>query len=285
MSKKLFGLAPLIAIAAFAMPVTAQASETNPHWFSGTTRAKEGTSLPVIAWGAAANLKQESLLGEINCKTVGAGTAENPKGTTGNTGISGPAGVGKAIGSIFYECKEKECEKAIEESPLKAFGFKGVGWAIGQNLPWAESLSKGKVTGGKGEFSQVIGAEKNGNFGEGFNEGYPAESQTQNGLGTPWGATGAIGAIVGCEIFPNPEHFSGTTGSPKRVAFQELFEGKLTESIGGELNNTPTAAVPAEYELNGKESGALTGKAVGPATNTGNIKYLQYNDSPIKVEE
>jgi len=285
MTRKIFGLAPLLAIVVFAMPTAAQAK---PHWFTNTgSRLAEKVQFATIAWGTGTNLKQESAAGEINCKTVGAGFIENPLGTTGNKGASGPAGQGQAQAASFYECKAPECEakvkKAVEKGELPP-GVVGVGQAVGQNFPWHEELNESNPAGGEGEFGKQIGVKGNGNYGAGFPEGYPAAAQAANGKGTPWGEHFAIGAIVICELSPNLEGAAGT-GLPPRVLGEISFEGEQKTSIGGGLNNVPTTSVPAEYQEVGAASGALPSNTPGvEGIQTGKIKYMGYNNTPYKVE-
>jgi len=269
MHRKLFSLAPLLAVVAFAvMPAASRAA--NPHWYKSGTRLAEGSKLPIVEFGGAVNLAQESPAGEINCKGVGAGYVENPKGTAPNTGEKGPAGVGKTESSNFYECKEPKCEAEIAASPLGGLGFKGVGFAVAYNLPWNNELLNTAEP-----FEERIGAKPSLNFGQGFAEGYPAKQQAPSGTGSAWGAAGAVGAIIGCEISPNPE---GTTGPGTRVAAQLPFEGELHPSIGGALNEQGSAGKPAKTEFLGKASGELEDPlgAGNGGSQTGQIKYLGY---------
>jgi len=269
MSKKLFSLAPLLAIVAFAV-VPAASQAANPHWYKSGGRLAENSKLPVVTFGGATNLAQNSPAGEINCKAVGAGYVENPKGTAPNTGAKGPAGTGKTESSNFYECKEPNCEAEIAASPLAGLGFKGVGFAVAYNLPWNNELINTAEP-----FEERIGAKGNGNFGAGFAEGYPAKQQAPNGTGSAWGAAGAIGAIVGCEVSPNPE---AVTGPETRVVAEVPFEGELHPLIGGALNENGNASKPAKTEFTGKASGELE-DPLGPGnggSNTGQIKYMGY---------
>ena len=176
-------------------------TEHGPHWVKGGVRLKEGTTASVISWGiGGVNLIQEGPAGEINCKTVGAGTIENPDGSGLNVEAKGPPGVGRTLASIFYECKAPKCEAEIAASPLGTLGFKGVGFVQAYNFPWYNELRNPSPP-----YEEIIGAPGNGNFGQGFPEGFPAKYQAANGLGNSWGASGAIGFVVGCETFPNPE--------------------------------------------------------------------------------
>src|SRR5262249_18502788 len=118
MFKKLFiGLAPLLAIAAFAvMPVAAQAA--TQHWYSNAAKATEGEEIPIVVFGNEVNLadmREGAGVFPINCKTAGGGTIENPGG--------GGAGVGRTNLMGAYECKAEQCEKAV----LEKFGVQGRG--------------------------------------------------------------------------------------------------------------------------------------------------------------
>jgi hypothetical protein len=117
MFKKLFiGLTPLLAIAALAvMPVVAQAAIQ--HWYVNGVKATEGEQIPVVWFGNEVNLNQTSPgFGEVNCRTVGGGTIENP--------VGGGAGVGSMNAVSFYECKGAQCEEKI----LKQFAAAGREW-------------------------------------------------------------------------------------------------------------------------------------------------------------
>jgi hypothetical protein len=266
MNKKVFSLAFLVVFAAFA--VMATGAQAAPHWFKNGAIQKEATPVPVMTWGGAINLKQESPAGEINCKAVGAGFVENPTG--------GGAGTGKSQSSNFYECKEPKCEAEVAASELGKAGFKGVGFAVAYNLPW-NNLLEGEVE----PFVEKIGAVPNGPkaakpaWGGEAAEGYPAKQKEPAGNGAAWGAAGAIGAVVGCEVSPNPE---AITGKGTRVVGELPFEGELHPTVGGGLNEAGNALKPAKAEFKGKESGELE-DPLGPGAggnNTGQIKYLGY---------
>lgn len=280
MSKKLFSLVPLLAIVAFALaPAVSQAAEI-PHWYKNGTRQAEGKPVFTVTFGETKNLAQNSPAGEINCKGVGAGSVENPKGTAPNTGASGPAGVGITTLSDFTECVAPKCEAEVKAAGLPA-GFVGRGNVLTNNFPWSNSLRVATKTDPNGyPFEEVIGAPSNlskgakPKLGEEFSEGYPAETKAASGTGAAWGAPGAIGAMIVCEIYPNPEGLLGA-GEPKRVAGELAFEGELSPFIGGSLNEGPPAK-PAKAEFEGANTGGLESIA-GDGTNTGGVKYLGYN--------
>ncbi len=271
-------------------PYGAPDAATAPHWFKGGTRVKEGTRLAVVSWGSAVNVTQNGPNGEISCKTVSAGYVENPLGAISRTGEEGPAGAGATEASSYYECGAPQCEAEIAASSLAALGYRGVGFAVAYNLPWAAELLNASAP-----YEERIGARPDGNLGAGFPEGFPAISQPPSGLGGSWGAGGAIGMVTGCEIFPNPEGQVATEpgpalhpGEPARVRYETPFEGELHPLIGGPLNSIPSAGDPAMVEFTGKASGELedpSGPGLG-GVDAGSLRYLGYEtQSPVSVAE
>jgi len=312
MSKKLFSLAPLLAIFAFAvMPAASQAAPSIPHWFKGATRQAEGVKVPVVTWGGAVDLSQESAAGFIQCKGVGAGYIENPKGVSPNTGEKGPQGAGASQLSAFYECNggtPKACEEGVK-AKLGALGYVGVPFAVTYNFPWVNQLQPALAE----SFEEKIGTTPDAGTGqswgiaitgqsEAYAEGFPAKYQAPGGLGgaknganaekeqgstSHWGAPGAIGAVVGCEIFPNPEGapaLGGVQGQPERVSTssQLQFEGELHPLIGGALNGVGPAS-PSQVEFTGPSSGTLE-DPLGPGaggSNKGQVKYNGYETQSL----
>ena len=133
------------------------ATSPNPtpaHWYKDKVKLKQGVALPIVSWGGAINVAQSGGLGEVNCKTVAAGSVENP--------VGGGSGVGKTQTSAFYECKEPVCEAEVAASPLGGLGYKGVGFAVAYNLPW-----KNEIVGATPNLEERIGAPGNGNSGRG----------------------------------------------------------------------------------------------------------------------
>jgi hypothetical protein len=130
MKKKfLVGLAPLLAIAAFAMaPVTAQAA---PHYWINGAKVKEGAAFvkTAIAWGnITLTGTAGSILGaHITCHNAAGGTLENPSG--------GGAGGGLVQQFAPFGCEqEKIC-------PAKATGV-----AVNPELlPWHNVLTEETV--------------------------------------------------------------------------------------------------------------------------------------------
>ncbi len=247
MSKKLFiGFAPLLAVAAFAvMPVAAQAAAGEGHWLSGGSLLKEGVKTPVVTWGGTTNLSQTSAIGEINCRGVGGGTAENPKG--------GTAGVGTTWESSFFECKSVGCEEAAVKDgiPLQSYAITNAG-----DFGWAN-----KITGTSPEFNETIG--------EPFTEftTYPAPTKTH---------PHEIVALVTCETAYGFE--------PHIVGVEATFQGELKPKIGPGHNGT-SAAAPSTVEFAGASTGALHSSVGGEGTNSGKVKYEAYNTNSLLTVE
>jgi len=255
MKRKLLSL--VVAVAAFAvMPAAAQAIV--PHWYKNAKIQAAGTPLQVVTFGGAANLKQISGLGEINCKGVGGGFDENP--------VGGGAGTGKVQASEFYTCLAPQCEAQIKEK----FGVSGRGEVRTENLPLPQF---GGTKGAEGWNSKL------------FEGGAP--SSVRDEIGTPWtsfpspnqkeGETpaGMIRATVLCTI-----------PALKAVAVEAIFEGSLTPEIGeasSENLNGLSASKPSVSKFTGATSGALHSELAGEGTNEGLVKYLGYNTQEIVV--
>jgi hypothetical protein len=245
----LIGLAPLFAIAAFAvMPVAAQA--VTQHWYSNGVLATEGESVPVVTFGGETNLSQKSGLGEINCRGTGGGVIENP--------VGGGAGAGKSNAGGFYECKAPECEAEVK---LKT-GLEGRGTATLQNQPsstkeaafpgWTNLLEESTV-GGVASIREKIGE--------------PFVT-----FKTPSPA-GMIRATVDCTIAAN-----------QQVVAEAIFEGELKPEIGaakkGNTNGT-SAAKPSSARFEGESTGGLHSSLAGVGVNFGSVKYLGYNNQEL----
>jgi hypothetical protein len=247
MSKKLFiSFAPLLAIAAFAvMPVAAQAAAGEGHWFVGGSILKEGVKTPTVTWGGSTNLSQTSNIGEINCRGVGGGTIENPKG--------GTAGVGTTDLSNFFECKSLGCEKAAGETglPLTSYAITNAG-----ERGWAN-----KITGTSPEFNQTIGEEFTA-----FTT-YPDPTTAH---------PHEIMALVTCETPPGFE--------PHVVGVAATFQGELKPKIGPGQNGT-SSSKPSAVTFSGASTGALHSSIGGEGTNSGQVKYEAYNTNNLVTVE
>jgi phosphodiesterase/alkaline phosphatase D-like protein len=101
------------------------------HWYRNGSKATAGLKVPMVFWGGATNVSFTSSAGEMNCKTAGAGTAENPTG--------GGVGVGEVIEYMMYECKAPQCEALVKEK----FGTTGRGGVGAANLPWHAEVFEG----------------------------------------------------------------------------------------------------------------------------------------------
>jgi hypothetical protein len=232
------------------MPVAAQA--VAQHWYSNAAKATEGEQIPVVWFGNEANLAQTgSSFGEVNCRTVGGGTIQNPGG--------GGAGVGSMDGVAFYECKAPKCEEEI----FKTLGVEGRGYVEADNMPaainghaeqrfvpfagWAMLLEESIVAG-------VLSVRVK--------------------IGEPWtkfetrSPAGMIRVRDECEIAATEQ--VGAAGP--------VFEGELKPEIGvaktANLNGN-SAGAPSQAKFNGVSTGELHSTS-GNAIYSDNLKYLGY---------
>ncbi len=285
MSKKLFSLAPLASIVAFAlMPAAAHAAEP-PHWYVGAggtaqvpsegSLLKEAKPEATITWGGTQNLSQESGAGTINCKTVGAGEIENPKGSGANVKNLGPAGVGKTQIAEYYECAGS-CKAAIEAakaagsgSPLEGVPGEGVASAQAEA---GTAASPVVPKGGSPELNWTNKLETEPAF----------PSEIAEVIGAPPGTLGEILATVFCVV--EPEGI---------VAANPQFEGELKPQVGPGENGGGTVASPAFAHFNltktsPEYSGELPSKALPAGSggrNEGNVKYEGYGtNSYVRVK-
>jgi hypothetical protein len=245
--KRFIGLAPLLAIATFAvMPVVAQAEIQ--HWYRNGVVLPEITPVPFVMFGGKINVNQTtSVLGEINCRTVAGGTIENLEG-----------GVGSMDTAAFYECKAPQCEEAT----LKELGVQGRGVIETYNEPpgnpertlvgWSMRLVETEIAG-------VLSVRLK--IGEPFVK-----------FETPSPA-GMIRLREGCEIVPS--HTFGAI---------YVFEGELDPEIGlakkGNLNGT-TPGKPSTTSFSGASTGVLHNSFPSEATYQGSLKYLGYNEQEL----
>jgi hypothetical protein len=109
MSKKLLmGLAPLLAMVAFAvMPAVSQAT---PHFYKNGSKLAEGVKVPVIAWGNL-ELTAEGVP-TTECQNAVGGYVENPK--------LGGAGVGATESFNAYNCKNAGCNAVGDFESVQA---------------------------------------------------------------------------------------------------------------------------------------------------------------------
>jgi hypothetical protein len=258
MFKKLFiCLAVLLAIAAFAvMPVAAQA--VTQHWYRSGAIIPAGEVVPVVMFGGEVNLAQTSPgFGELNCRTVGGGTIENPLG--------GGAGVGSMLAAAFYECKAPLCEAEIKAKT----GLEGRGYVEADNMPasinghteerfvpfagWSMLLEESTVAG-------VLSIRLK--IGEPF-----VKFETRS-------PAGMMRMTDECQIAPTEQ--VGAAGP--------IFEGELKPEIGaakkGNVNGT-SAAKPSSMRFEAASTGELHSKTAGNATYTGPLKYLGYNEQEL----
>jgi hypothetical protein len=250
MSKKLLtSIAPLLALAAFAVtPVAAQAA--TQHWYRAGTILPAATSQPIVTFGGEVNLSQNSAIGEINCRQVGGGTVENPTG--------GGAGIGRTDSVSFFECKAEHCEAEVRAK----FGVEGRGTATTQNNPAA--TQEPSAVGWTNELEESVVA---------------GVSSVREKVGEPFvsfktpSPPGMIRATIQCEIAPS-----------KTPVITAVFEGELKPEIGvakeGNLNGSG-ASKPSIALFNGPSTGALESEVGGSGTNNGQVKFLGYNEQEL----
>jgi hypothetical protein len=151
MSKKLFtGLAPLVAIAAFAvMPVAAQAV---PHYLKNAKPLTAGApGTPTIGWSTALTLSSPA--GIVSCQNAVGGEVSNPAG--------GGAGVGATLQFATWNCKQSsgECKSvpgvvetrvvgtSLVGEKAVLLGAAGTGWPSELEEPEAGLIRNNTKTG------------------------------------------------------------------------------------------------------------------------------------------
>jgi hypothetical protein len=148
MFKKLFiGLAPLLAVAAFAvMPVAAQATG---HYYSNGLKIAEGSKKTVIAWGTItlAGVKGGTLPNHITCHNAAGGSIENP--------VGGGAGVGATEVFVAYECEQENICPAGTVGRATAERIVNNGLGAGKEAGWPNVLSEPEAEKWRTESSRV----------------------------------------------------------------------------------------------------------------------------------
>jgi hypothetical protein len=229
------------------MPVAAQAA--TQHWYRNGVSVLQGESAPIVMFGQETNVAQ-NILGEVNCRTVGGATIENPGG--------GGAGVGRISSLGSYECKAPQCEEKIK----KELGVEGRGTMTWQNNPaatkepafpgWSDVLEESTV-GGVSSVREKIG--------EPF--------VTYKTPSPP----GMIRQTVDCTI-----------AATREVAAEAISEGELKPEIGaakaGNLNGS-SAGKPSQIRFSGESTGTMHSQLGGEAPFLGDLKYLGYNEQEV----
>jgi hypothetical protein len=149
MFKELFsGLAPLLAVAAFAViPVAAQATG---HYYSNGLKIAEGSKKTVIEWGTitlaggieSAPCGARNTAWHLTCHTAATGTVENP--------VGGLRGVGATEAYAAYQCESENAVPTGTVARLMPEKIEnGVGWPTAVIEPepgkWRVEGSKVKV--------------------------------------------------------------------------------------------------------------------------------------------
>jgi hypothetical protein len=219
------------------------------HWYKSNAKMAEGTVAPIVMFGGKTNLSQQ-LVGEVNCKTVLGGTVENP--------VGGGAGVGHTNAMAFYECKQETCEREV----LAKTGLEGRERTMTANLP--SSSSEPAFPGWHDELEESVVA---------------GVSSVREKIGEPWetfktpSPPGMLRETEICEVAPT-----------KEVVGSFNYEGELKPEIGvaktANLNGTK-AAVPSRMKFNGASTGPLHSETGGEGTDSGELKYLGYNEQEV----
>jgi hypothetical protein len=221
-----------------------------PHWYRNGAKLPEGMVVPIVMFGGKINLSTQNGVGEVNCRTVAAGTIENP--------VGGGAGVGRTNSMTFYECKAPLCESEV----MKATGFEGRLRQTTQNNPaatqepafpgWSDTLEESAIAG----TSSV--REKIGEQWETFKTPSPPGMMRETQI---------------CEVAPS-----------KEAVLTAIAEGELAPEIGvaksGNLNGA-NAAKPSQVKFSGASTEALHSEVAGETQDHGSLKYLGYFEQEL----
>jgi hypothetical protein len=205
MSKKLLiGLAPLLAIAAFAVaPTVAQAT---PHYFKNLVLSKESEKVPYVSWGT---LSLESKAGKVECENTVGGFDENPAG--------GGAGKEETDSFYAYNCKNAACtgaggkigvifENEAEPGPITQ--LKWPGELIEPSAGLIRLKSENVRVFVRCEFAHLAPSEKEGTT--------KLEERTTTEINAP----GAAPCTSGKGGSSEPEQKNGSsTGKPSKTVF------------------------------------------------------------------
>jgi hypothetical protein len=215
--KPFIGLAPLLAVAAFAvMPVSAQAAG---HYYSNGLKIAEASKKTVIAWGTItlAGVKGGTLPNHITCHNAAGGTIENP--------VGGGAGVGSTEVFVAYQCESENICPAGTVGKATAERIANNGLGAGKEAGWPNVLSEPSVGLWRTESSRMkvdIGC-------------FLATEPETRAAGEHWVEIGGYGTETAGEL-QKPETHKGTGAMhPGSVVFG-VGSGELQgESHGSEL--------------------------------------------------
>jgi hypothetical protein len=229
------------------------------HWYKNGALIPPGKTLPVLSFGGSTDVVQVSALGEIHCKNVGAGSAENPSG--------GSAGVGKTVASEFYSCVAPQCETAVKEK----FGTTGRGAIRTENLPlpigpngsegWEEELLA--EAGSPASVRERVGLAWSS---------FPSGGQSGTGP-THESPPGMMRLTVICAI-------PSLNTNAAEAIFEGALEPEVGEAAGGGLNGM-SAAHPSGVRFAGTSTGVLHSETGGELSGTGTTKYLGYTSQEV----
>jgi len=228
MNKKLLSLAPLLAIAAFAVsPAVSQA--VTPHFYKSNNELAPGNpegdinspGLDVVAWQT---LTLTSAAGTAICENAFLGDVWNPTG----------GGAGKAAVDAFavVDCQAEACEGAsvgskLELKPEGLTGFKGVPTEFNE---WEAELLPGTAP-----FRLRVGNKKK-TAAEGGTGTEPAEAEKRIQFALECAVAGIVIKFHG-ELTPLLKPGSGTS-APSKIEF---------DGSSGALESTAGAATTSGF--------------------------------------
>jgi len=244
MNKKLLSLAPLLAIAAFAvMPAVSQAAVG--HWFKQHSEIAPGNpegdenspGVDIVAWQT---LTLTSSVGTATCENAFLGDVYNP---------SSPVGAaGKATVDAFsvVDCVAPACEGAavgskLELKPEGLTGFKGV--------PTEFNEWEAELIGAGPEFRLRVGNKKK-TTAEGGTPTENEEAAKRIQFGLECAVAGIVIKFHG-ELTPLLKTGTAQGTAPSKVNF-DAGSGALESSAG-------TATTSGELKAFGYEDGAIIG--------------------------
>jgi len=242
MSKKLLmGLAPLVAMMAFAvMPAVSQATDhyfkNSGGTFSNASKLAAGVKVPVVAWG---NLELTAVgVPTTECQNAVGGFVRNPKGGAGE-GPNGGPGEGVTESFNAYNCKNSTCLAPDFES-VQALNANGE----------HETSSEGP-------------------FGTGNQVNWPSVLEESGGVIRTNSKN--VNVLVGCRE---------SSGGLVAGTFVECFTEPGVDEQTPEDENGSSANVPSKTNFGAGSGNLNCSNAFKGATGKG-LKVMGYNESEV----
>jgi hypothetical protein len=242
--KFLLSFAPLLVIAAFALPSMAQASIAHPLYYKNNSLIPVNTKVAVVAWGKLALKPVTSKGNEFGCRNVVGAYVEN-KGATEATAVA--EGETQAFGT--YECESPGT------CPTETTGL--IPETAGLGLPWRSHLLGEPTTLNSDGQNGVIRSESTG---------------VDVLLGCAGQLTGTTEEGVEDPVF-NPGTYPPTCNpqgtqaeqcfESEKLVLGEQFEGANCPLVGGSTldpEHGTGAANPGFSEFTGQNSEPESGK-------------------------